>query len=270
MGRLAVPVPRDAARPARLRPVGAARGVYSNPEDVLAVLDAVGVDRATLVGASFGGRVVLDLAASRPDRVAGLVLASAGLPDNAWSSEIEAFGAAEGEAIEAGDLDAATEINVDFWLRGAPEGVRAAIREQQRNAFALQVGSDGEERLLTEDLVSRLAEVDLPALVLVGELDYADFHALADRLSGSLPRSTRETIPGAGHLPSLEQPTAFDAVVLPLRRDAVLAPPWRAWRQPRPPRRAVLIAASGAASPVQRSNDAAPCARRTSSPSTHG
>ena len=79
----------------------------------------------------------------------------------------------------------------------------------------LQVGSDGEERLLTDDLVSRLAEIDLPALVLVGESDYADFHALADRLSGSLPLSTRETIPGAGHLPSLEQPAAFDAVVLP-------------------------------------------------------
>ena len=138
-----------------------------------------------------------------------------GFPDHAWSPEIEAFGAAEDEAIEAGDLDAATEINVDFWLPDAPEGVRAAIREQQRNAFALQVGSDGEERRLTEDLVSRLGDVDLPALVLVGESDHADFHALADRLSGSLPLSTRETIPGVGHLPSLEQPAAFDAVVLP-------------------------------------------------------
>ena len=48
------------------------------------------------------------------------------------------------------------------------------------------------------------------ALVLVGESDHPDFHALADRLSESLPRSTRETIPGAGHLPSLEQPVAFD------------------------------------------------------------
>ena len=93
--------------------------------------------------------------------------------------------------------------------------MRAAIREQQRTALALQIGRDGEERLLTEDLVSHLAEVDVRALVLVGESDHPDFHALADRLSGSLPRSTRETIPGAGHLPSLEQPVAFDAVVLP-------------------------------------------------------
>ena len=93
--------------------------------------------------------------------------------------------------------------------------MRAAIREQQRTAFALQIGSDGEERLLTEDLVSHLAAVDVPALVLVGESDYPDFHALADRLATTLPRATKDTIPGAGHLPSLEQPAAFDAVVLP-------------------------------------------------------
>jgi pimeloyl-ACP methyl ester carboxylesterase/mannose-6-phosphate isomerase-like protein (cupin superfamily) len=190
-------------------------GTYANPEDVLAVLDAFGIERACLVGASFGGRVCLDLAASRPGRVAGLVLAAAGLPDHDWSPEIRAFGAAEDEALEAGDLDAATEINVDFWLPHAPDSVRAAIREQQRNAFALQVGSDGEEVLLTHELGSRLDEVDVSALVLVGENDYGDFHAIADRLSSGLRRLSRATISGAGHLPSLERPEAFDAVVLP-------------------------------------------------------
>jgi pimeloyl-ACP methyl ester carboxylesterase len=190
-------------------------GPFSHAADVLAVLDDAEIERAVLVGASFGGRVVLDLAASRPARVAGLVLADAGLPDHDWSPEIRAFGVAEDEALEAGDLDAATAVNVDFWLPHAPEKIRAAIREQQRNAFALQVGSEGEEHLLTDGLGSRLGEVDVPTLVLVGESDYADFHAIADRLSAGLRRSTRETIPGAGHLPSLERPEAFDAVVLP-------------------------------------------------------
>ncbi len=190
-------------------------GTYSHAGDVLAVLDALGIERAALVGASFGGRVALDLAASQPDRVPGLVLADAGLPDHAWSAEIQAFGAAEDEAIEAGDLDAAAEVNVDFWLPSASEPVRAAIREQQRNAFALQVGRDDEEVLLTDDLTARLGTVDVPTLVLVGERDYADFHAIADRLAAELPDTRRATISGAGHLPSLEQPEAFDAVVLP-------------------------------------------------------
>jgi 3-oxoadipate enol-lactonase len=190
-------------------------GTFSHPSDVLAALDAVGVERAALVGASFGGRVALDLAASRPERVTGLVLVDAGLPDHEWSPEVEAFGAAEDDALDAGDLDRATEVNVDFWLPDAPEPVRAAIREQQRGAFALQVGSDAEELLLTNDLTLRLETLEVPTLVLVGESDHVDFHEIADRLAATLPRARREAIPDAGHLPSLEQPAAFDALVLP-------------------------------------------------------
>jgi len=190
-------------------------GTFSHAADLLAVLDALGIARASLVGASFGGRVALDLAASRPDRVVALVLAGAGLPDHEWSAEIQAFGAAEDEALEAGDLDRATEVNVDFWLPHADEAARAAIREQQRAAFALQVGTEDEEALLTDDLDAQLRALEIPALVLVGEADYGDFHALGDRIASTLPNARRETIEGAGHLPSLERPEAFDAVVLP-------------------------------------------------------
>jgi 3-oxoadipate enol-lactonase len=191
---------------------------FSHASDVLAVLDASGIERAVLVGASLGGRVALDLAASRPERIVGLVLAGAGLPDHLWSPEVEAFGAAEDDALDAGDLDGATEVNVDFWLPDAPESVRAAIREQQRDAFALQIGSDAEERLLTDDLTLRLETVEVPTLVLVGESDHVDFREIADRLAATLPRARREAIPRAGHLPSLEQPDAFDALVLPFVR----------------------------------------------------
>lgn len=190
-------------------------GSFSHAADLRAVLDALGIEEAALVGASFGGLVALDLAASQPERVSGLVLADAPLPGHEWSAEVEAFGAAEEEALAAGDLDVATEVNVDFWLPSASEAVRAAIREQQRNAFALQIGSDAEAELLTDELPSRLETLAVPALVLVGESDHADFHAIADRLAGALPSTGRATIPGAGHLPSLEQPAAFDASVLP-------------------------------------------------------
>ena len=190
-------------------------GSFSHAGDVLAVLDDLGLERVALVGASFGGRVALDLAAAHPERVTGLVLAGAGLPDHEWSAEVEAFGEAEDEALAAGDLDRATEANVEFWVADAPDWVREAIREQQRAAFGLQVGSTAEEMLLTDDLPARVAEIPVPALVLVGERDYGDFHAVAERLDRALPRSERATIAGAAHLASLEQPEAFDAVVLP-------------------------------------------------------
>ena len=188
---------------------------FSHAADLRAVLDEMGIERAALVGASFGGLVALDLAASQTERVSGLVLADAPLPGHEWSADIEAFGAAEEKALAAGDLDRATEVNVDFWLPSASEAVRAAIREQQRNAFALQTESDAEAELLTDDLPSRLETLAAPALVLVGESDHADFHAIAVRLASTLPDAVQTTIPAAGHLPSLEQPEAFDAAVLP-------------------------------------------------------
>ena len=55
----------------------------------------------------------------------------------------------------------------------------------------------------------------MPTLVLVGESDHGDFHEIASRLGDALPNARCATIPGAGHLPSLEQPAAVDAVVLP-------------------------------------------------------
>lgn len=194
---------------------GAPVGSFSHAGDVAALLDGAGIDRAHVVGASFGGLVALDLAAARPDRVLGLVLADPPLPGYAWSEEMRGFFADEEAAFEAGDLEAATEVNVDFWAGSASEPVREAIREQQLNAFRLQANDEGDEALLTEDLPDALATLEVPALVVTGENDKADFQAIADRLASTLPRVRRAMVAGAGHVPSLEQPAAFDEIVRP-------------------------------------------------------
>jgi len=193
------------------RPVGS----FSHAGDVLGLLDAAGIDRALVVGASFGGLVALDLAVSHPEHVAALVLADAPLPGYAWSAEMRGFFAAEDAALAAGDLDAATDLNVDFWVGSASDPVRAAIREQQLNAFRVQSDDAADDSLLTDDLPGALASLAVPSLVLAGEHDKADFRAIADHLAATLPDARRATIGGAGHLPSLERPEAFDEVVLP-------------------------------------------------------
>ena len=52
------------------------------------------------------------------------------LPGDPWSADVAAFGDAEAEALAAGDLERATDVNVAFWLPDAREPVRAAIRER--------------------------------------------------------------------------------------------------------------------------------------------
>ena len=194
---------------------GAPVGSFSHAGDVAALLDGAGIDRAHVVGASFGGLVALDLAAARPDRVLGLVLADPPLPGYAWSEEMRGFFAAEEAALEAGDLEAATDVNVEFWLGAAPGPVQEAIREQQLNAFRLQADDEPDDSLLTADLPGALATLEVRTLVLTGEHDKADFRAIGDRLAATLPHARRAVVPRAGHLPSLEQPAAFDEIALP-------------------------------------------------------
>jgi 3-oxoadipate enol-lactonase len=92
----------------------------------------------------------------------------------------------------------------------------------QRRAFELQlpVGDDAHEELLVPDLAARLAEVDVPTLVAVGDEDLPDMHAIAERLAREIPGAQHATIGGAAHVPSMERPREFDELVLGFLREA--------------------------------------------------
>jgi 3-oxoadipate enol-lactonase len=189
---------------------------FAHAGDVLAVMDAVGVERAALVGASMGGRVVLEAAVAVPERVSAVVLSGSGMPGHDWSADVRAYWDAEDAAFERGDLAAATDLNVDFWVGQASAQVRERVRAMQLRAFELQAGvTEDPEQTLVPDVAGRLGEVGAPALVLAGDLDHADILAIADGLERGLADATGARIAGAAHLPSLEQPAAFDALVAP-------------------------------------------------------
>jgi pimeloyl-ACP methyl ester carboxylesterase len=197
---------------------------------VAELLDEVGITRAAVVGCSLGGRVALELAVARPDLVGALVLVGAGLPEHDWSQKVRDYAAAEDEAVARGDLDAATELNLRMWVDGprrAPSdvdpAVRARVGEMQRRALELQVPrwESLEEELLVPDIADRLAEVRVPTLVMVGDEDVDDMHRIAERLTSTISGARHVTIPGAAHVPSLEQPAAFDALVLAFLGEAL-------------------------------------------------
>ena len=84
--------------------------------DVLETMEALGIDRAALVGNSFGGVVALRVAAVAPDRVTALALISAPPPDlEEPSPELAAAWAAENSALERGDIEAAVRAVVEAW-----------------------------------------------------------------------------------------------------------------------------------------------------------
>jgi 3-oxoadipate enol-lactonase len=202
----------------------------THAQDVLSLLDELDISSAGIVGASLGGRVALELAVARPDLVWALVLEDAGLPGVNWSQAVRAYGTAEDEAVARGDLEAATEINLRMWVDGPRRAaadvdphVRAAVAEMQRQALELQASywERLDEDLLVPDIAERLGEVQAPTLVLVGEEDVEDMHALAGRFATEIARARLATIPGAAHLPNLEQPAVFDRLVLEFLADTL-------------------------------------------------
>jgi pimeloyl-ACP methyl ester carboxylesterase len=191
---------------------------------VLDTMDALSVDRAALVGNSFGGALSLRVAVTAPDRVSALVLVSTPAPGIAASAELQAAWKAEDSALDRGDVESAVAAVVDAWtLPDAPAPLRDRIAAMQRRAFALQgvVGetTDAEDPL--DEHPEALRMLDVPALVAVGELDMPDFRLGAQALARQLRYAQFVVIPGARHLAPLEQPAAFRALLLDYLADAL-------------------------------------------------
>ncbi len=200
-----------------------ASGRFASARDVIELLDRHGFDRAAVVGVSLGGRVALEVALAAPERVAALVLVGSGLPGHDWSEEMKATWEEEEAALRSGNVDEAVDISLRTWVAGPgrkPEDVdadvRARVAKMQRRAYELQLlfEDEAEEELLVEDVAQRLGEIKAPALVLVGEEDVPDIHAIADRLAREIPGARRETIADAAHVPSMERPREFEELVL--------------------------------------------------------
>jgi pimeloyl-ACP methyl ester carboxylesterase len=198
-------------------------GSFSNAADVLALCEALGVERTALVGISMGGQVALELAVARPELVSALVLAGASLPGHEWSGPVRALQDEEEAALARGDVDAAIDANLRLWLAGLRRSLgevepaaRELVVEMLRQAIAnwLPVVDSVDEELLVPDLAARLGEIACPALVLAGEEDVTDIHAIAQRLREAIPSARGATIPAAAHLPQLERPAEFNELAL--------------------------------------------------------
>ena len=211
-------------------------GAYTDVDDLRALLRTVGIERTALVGASMGSRVAFELALTDPDRVAALVIAPPGGYGAGESEEIQRYAEAEEQALEGGDVEAAVELNVDFWAAGptraladvAPDVTRR-VAEMQRQAFEIQLPADASEdppqteRPFREPLGDRLADVRSPTLVIVGDEDASVIRQTADRIAAEVSGSEVAELHGTAHVPNLERPEEFNRHALAFL-DRVLGP----------------------------------------------
>jgi pimeloyl-ACP methyl ester carboxylesterase len=193
---------------------------HSHLRDLAALLDHLGVDRAHLIGCSKGGRLIVDFALAHPERVLSLVMVNSALPGFQHSGDEPPQWPEIAASFKAGDLERTNELEIQVWIDGAqrtPEQVDPAVRALalEMNLIALrneQAGLGDVEP--PPDGAGRLGEIKAPLLAIASDLDDPDFIRAAEFAVANVAGARMSVISGAAHLPSLEQPEAFNQIVL--------------------------------------------------------
>lgn len=206
------------------RGIGASQvtaGPYTTAQlagDGAAVLDAVPIDRATVLGASFGGLVAQAVAVGYPERTAALVLAATGPgpahlaeePDPAAVAALLGKGARSPE--EAYRI-ACTVLYSPRFQEAHPEFIDQQVRDRATRpidgrAFRAQLAAS-----TAHDVWDRLPSITVPTLVVHGSEDAVMPLANARLLAERIPGATMVVFDGAGHLFFHEEPERTAAVL---------------------------------------------------------
>lgn len=187
-------------------------------EDVIELLDSLGVQRAHFLGLSLGGFVGQWLALNAPQRIGRLVLANTSAwlgPQDQWDERIA-------EVLAAEDMQGTAAIFLANWFPAAwldsrrpeVEPFRATLLATNRHGLAGSFAAVQET-----DLRSALRDVRLPTLVIAGQFDTVTAADHSELIARAIPGARLFTLP-AVHLSNIEFPREFEGAVL----DFLLAP----------------------------------------------
>lgn len=180
-------------------------------DDVAALMDDLGIAKATVGGLSMGGYVSLAFAARHRDRLEGLILA-----DTRAAADSDAARAGRAEAlalVQSHGVAVFVERQLAVLLSpAASEAVRDRVRAIGRQTpDAVCAGI----RALRDrpDRRSELASIACPTLVIVGSDDKISAREEMAEIAGAIPGARLAEIAGAGHLSNLEKPAEFVAAI---------------------------------------------------------
>jgi 3-oxoadipate enol-lactonase len=179
--------------------------------DVLALLDRLGIERASFCGLSLGGMVGMWLASEAPERLERLVVCCTSVR---FAAEVYD---ARAQTVLTEGVEAIADRVLERWFT---PGFRANHHQTIEWASRMLRNTSAEgyagccEAIRDADLRSRLDEIQAPTLVIAGADDLAAPVDQAELISGSVAGARLVVIPHAAHLANIEQPEAVTGAVL--------------------------------------------------------
>lgn len=180
-------------------------------EDAAALIEAVAAGPVVFVGLSIGGMIGQQLAALRPDLLRGLVLSNTaarmGTPES-WQDRIA--------TVRAGGTGAIADAVMQRWFAPAFRATPALALWRNMLARSDAAGYAAACAAIADaDLTASTAALRLPALVIAGDQDGASPPELVAATAALIPGAAFHTLCGAGHLPPVETPADWAALVAP-------------------------------------------------------
>jgi 3-oxoadipate enol-lactonase len=196
-------------------------------DDLLAVLDHFGIERAAVVGNSMGAVFAMEGVVAAPERFVAYVWIGGGIggyDKDVSNPNEDALFQAESDAEEAGDWDLAAELDTRIWLDGWRDGEHAGV---DRVAPAVRASMKAMDRELLEPgrvygnrvkppvtAYERLGSIEQPTLVVIGGLDTEGTRAAAEIVAERVPGARIERMPEVAHIIGMEAPDELAAMIV--------------------------------------------------------
>jgi len=190
-------------------------------EDLKLLMNELQIEKAAICGLSMGGKIAIDFAMEYPENVSGLILVSSGISGYTFESE-EYIKNNEKlmEAYQKNDLEMVIEYFQRSWTDGPyrkPEEVDSVIRNKTRS-MAMQTAKNWNPQSVSLEpetpSLYRLREVDIPAAIIIGNIDMPGILEIADLIEKDLKGSVKHVLKDCAHMVNMEKPEEFNGIVI--------------------------------------------------------
>jgi 3-oxoadipate enol-lactonase len=186
---------------------------YAHHIDLRDLMIQLGISRAHIAGLSMGGRIAIDFALIYPHLISSLITVDSVI--HGYKFQASSQSAAASEAKDTGIAAANRKWLYHDLFRPALEkpDVARHLKEIVSSYSGWHWLNKNPWTPLDPPAVEQLSSIVAPTLIVVGERDLPDFHAIGELLNREIAGSRKVVIKGVGHMSNMEDPVTFNRVL---------------------------------------------------------